>query len=272
MRADRLNFLIAGVQKGGTTALWHFLRQHPGILLSDRKELHFFDNEDINWEDPDYSILHSHFPGCSGGRALGEATPIYVYWRPSMERIAAYNPAMKLIIALRDPICRAYSHWRMEVARNQETLSFSDAIREGRSRVSSDPRMPGQHRIFSYVERGFYADQVENILSFFPRSQVFFLNQSDLKTRHADTLRQVCHFLGIGMPDETIVSEFVFSHEGHAGPIPPVDVDYLGDVYRDDLRRLEVTTGVRFERRRSGGVKGLVSTIAKCARSIRGGY
>ena len=54
----RIDFIIAGVQKGGTTALHTFLSQHPQIFLPQRKELHFFDNERLKWSCPDYTSLH----------------------------------------------------------------------------------------------------------------------------------------------------------------------------------------------------------------------
>ena len=57
----KLDFLIAGVQKGGTTVLWHFLKQHPDLLFGSLKELHFFDDESMDWKNPDYSTLHKHF-------------------------------------------------------------------------------------------------------------------------------------------------------------------------------------------------------------------
>ena len=59
---------------------------------------------------------------------IGEATPIYIYWKKAIERLVRYNPNIKLIIVLRNPITRAYSHWNMMRNRNKENLSFVDAI------------------------------------------------------------------------------------------------------------------------------------------------
>src|SRR5690242_9983812 len=166
----RGNFLIAGVQKGGTTALFDYLGDYPDIALSDEKELPFFDDDDRDWRTPDYAAFHAHFPD-PAGRPCGEATPIYSYWPGSLERVAAYNPHMKLILVLRDPVQRAWSHWRMEYARGAETMAFGWCIREGRQRLfQAEPW--GHHREFSYVERGFYAEQIERAFELFPRSQV----------------------------------------------------------------------------------------------------
>jgi hypothetical protein len=96
--------------------------------------------------------------------------------RNSLERIAAYNPRMRLILIFRDPIERAWSHWKMEYARGAETESFAWSIRDGRSRVDAGSVRAGLHRVYSYVERGFYGAQVERLLALFPREQVLFLS------------------------------------------------------------------------------------------------
>ncbi|MDB5452295.1 MAG: sulfotransferase, partial [Caulobacteraceae bacterium] len=158
-----VNFIIAGAQKGGTTALFDYLTEEPDIALSRVKETHFFDDDSRDWEKPDYGDYHAQFdPG--GRAACGEATPIYIYWPNCLERIAAYNPAMRLILVLRDPVERAWSHWRMEYARGAETQSFAWCVRQGRRRLF-DAEPWGVHREFSYVERGFYGEQVERLLA-----------------------------------------------------------------------------------------------------------
>src|ERR1700724_1573869 len=110
---DRLDFTIAGAQKSGTTALHHFLSKHPDISMGDQQEMHFFDNEEIFAGPIDYEVLHQHYPPDGGSTDLGKApagqavagdcTPIYLYWKPAMERIWKYNPQIKLIILLRNP-------------------------------------------------------------------------------------------------------------------------------------------------------------------------
>ena len=159
-----LDFFICGVQKGGTTALDSFLRDHPAIQMARVKEVHFFDDESHSWEAPDHAKLHAFFDDSPRARCRGEATPIYSYWPNAIERLRAYNPAARLILILRHPVSRALSHWRMETSRGWETLPFSAAIRpKARERVRLAPG--GVHRVFSYVERGFYATQIERILT-----------------------------------------------------------------------------------------------------------
>ncbi|MBW8812017.1 MAG: sulfotransferase domain-containing protein [Caulobacterales bacterium] len=241
----RVTFLIAGVQKGGTTALFDYLGDYPDLALSDAKELHFFDDEARDWAAPDYGAYHARFPD-PAGRPCGEATPIYSYWPASLERICAYSPAMRLILVLRDPVQRAWSHWRMEYARGAETRPFAWCVREGRQRLfQAEPW--GHHREFSYVERGFYAEQVERIFGLFPRSQVLITTSDSLRSDPGGTLGQVRAFLGLPPAPTPPVREV---HVGQAIDYPSLltadDIDHLRGVYAADSERLAALTGIRF--------------------------
>jgi hypothetical protein len=174
-----VNFFIAGVQKGGTTALDRYLRQHQKIQMAAVKEIHFFDDDSVNWKNSDYTRLHQAFKNDAGSCLRGEATPIYTYWPASLDRIKYYNRDAKFIVALRHPSLRAYSHWKMEVGRGSDTLPFCEAIGwKARQRVRTAPH--GVHRVFSYVERGFYSTQIERLLGLFPRKQVIFFRTDRL--------------------------------------------------------------------------------------------
>jgi len=216
-----LNFFIIGTQKGGTTALDSFLRQHPGLQLSRVKEVHHFDDEArVDWLSPNHDQLHAQFEWSAESVLRGEATPIYIYWPQSLPRLQRYNPEAKLIVGLRHPVFRAFSHWRMEKKRGKEKLSFGDAISPaGRQRVSSAPG--GVHRVYSYVERGFYAEQIERLLGLFPREQVYFFRADQLWNDPASTLAAIEKFLGVEERlGETARTEYTV----------PVDSSDLGDV------------------------------------------
>lgn len=246
----KIDFLIAGAQKCGTTALWEFMRLHPAVGLPDCKEMHFFDNEAIDWSCPPYEdLIREAYRPNNNASALGDATPIYTYWPPCVGRIHSYNPNIKLVILLRDPVARAFSHWRKEVRRGMETLAFDRAIREGRKRILDGAEFPGVHRIYSYVERGFYSEQVQRVFKLFDRKQVLFATTSDLRTRHRETLDRVTHFLGIPpfecYPEPRPVNSLV----DFAVPRPAAeDIAYLRDLYRDDWRNTEDFIGCEIER------------------------
>jgi hypothetical protein len=240
-----VSFVIAGVQKGGTTALWDYLRDDPDIALADEKELHFFDDEARDWSAPDYADYHARFPD-PAGRPCGDATPIYTYWPRSLERIRAYNPAMRLIVILRDPVQRAWSHWRMEYARGAETHTFDWCVREGRQRLFGASPW-GHHREFSYVERGFYGEQMERLFGLFPREHVLVLRSDDLRADPGPALAAVRTFLGVGPAPSPVARDVHVGRDmDYPSDLRPDDIAYLRQVYAADAARLAALTGVRF--------------------------
>lgn len=189
----KVNFLVAGTQKGGTTALDEYLRGHPAICMAKRKEVHFFDKDDFFQGPPNYSAYHAFFKPNKSHCIIGESTPIYMYWKASPKRIWEYNPEMKLIVVLRNPVHRAYSHWNMERERGQEKLSFWDAINCESSRCETNEGK--QHRVFSYIDRGLYAAQIQRLWQYFPRQQTLFIRHEQLKHSLGNTLATVADFL-----------------------------------------------------------------------------
>jgi len=238
--------MVIGAQKAGTTALFDHLKDDPRLNLSKVKETHFFDNEQIDWAAPDYGVYHARFDMTRPG-LKGEATPIYIYWPESLERLYAYNPRARLILMLRDPVARAFSHWQMEVARGVEKAPFAWAIRDGRRRVADAPFKHANHRVFSYVERGFYGAQIRRLLSLFPREQILIERADILKTEPDAVLGRVCALLGLDPPPPATPRTVHAAKTMEYGSIlTREDEFYLRNVYADDLNMLETLTGVRF--------------------------
>jgi len=236
----RVGFLVAGVQKGGTSALHDYLSDLPDLQLPACKEAHFFDEEaHVDWRAPDYAPYHALFR--DDGRLWGEATPIYIYWPPSLERIARYNPAMRLILIFRDPVERAWSQWKMEWARGKETEPFAWAIREGRRRMDGASPFPGHHRVFSYVERGFYGAQLARALELFPRDQLLLLDQDALRHDPDEVLAQVARFLGVRPPATPVRRRTVRVGAEIAYPsrLTPTDVAMLQQLFAADAARFD---------------------------------
>lgn len=241
---QKVGFLIAGVQKGGTSALFEYLCDSPAVRMPAVKEAHFFDDETIDWSAPDPSAYHRLF-GDDGG-LWGEATPIYLYWPNSLERIAHYNPAMKIVVIFRDPIQRAWSHWKMEYAKGKEREPFAWCIREGRDRlVAADPQAPGHHRVFSYVERGLYARQAERLFASFPREQCLLLRSEDLRDDPAPQLARLCSFLAIP-PLPSTAKRVVHAARAFEYPsrLTLEDQGILAEIYRPEMKRFEHITGM----------------------------
>jgi hypothetical protein len=232
----KVDFMICGTQKGGTTALDSYLRQHPQICMANRKEVHFFDNEDNFQGMPDYSKYHEYFVPLNSNQLLGEATPIYMYWHPSPRRIYEYNPKAKLIFLLRNPIERAFSNWNMERSRNCEELSFAEAIKNETQRCHA--ALPLQHRYFSYIDRGFYMTQLRRVWKYFPKKQTLVMKNEYLKHHPNDALQDLCQFLEIRPYPWEIPHVEIFSHP-YESCIGEQERHYLLSIFENEIRELE---------------------------------
>lgn len=243
----RLGFLVAGAQKCGTTALDGYLRSHAALEMASMKEVHFFDEEQtVDWRNPDYAPLHALYSG-STDRLRGEATPITLYWTPAHWRILRYNPDMRFIFMLRDPVERAWSHWRMNIRRQLDHLPFSEAIRAGRMRVLEDPLHSGLARHSSYIERGWYGRQIAWLTTLFPIENMLFLRQDDLDAQPDQTLARVAAFLGIGPFAPVQPLRLNVAEADELGQMSAEDRHHLTAVFRPDLERLAALTGVTFD-------------------------
>src|SRR6202030_1816737 len=233
----RVDFVIGGTQKGGTSALDSFLRQHPEIGMPEtKKELHFFDRED---ENTDYKKYHANFKPKPDHRVIGEASPIYMYWEAAPYRIWKYNLKMKWILALRNPVERAFSAWNMETKRGAEKLSFAEAIEKEPERCRE--ALPLQHRVYSYTDRGFYAHQVRRLFNIFGKHGCLILLNEELRNDHQKTLRRVFEFLGVDssfVPPEASVFEQEYSDK-----IDNQLRSGLIDVFYFDIKELEKLLG-----------------------------
>ena len=236
----RIDFMIAGVQKGGTTSLDAYLRQHPGISMAKKKEVHFFDKRPpTGIEALDRWLYHRqfHWDRQQAGASLGEATPILTWWTGAMERLWKYNPDIKVIMLLRDPVERAWSHFRMDRRLQREGETFSNAIRTERERARRS--LPKQDRERSQVSRGFYAHQVRNLKRLFPDEQLLFLRSEDLSADAQGELDKVTDFLGVAR--HTFDSEQRHNSATDSQTMSAEDRAFLEEIYRldaEETRRL----------------------------------
>lgn len=204
----RLSFMVVGAQKAGTSALAQFLDAHPEIAMSARKEAHLFDAPEYSgdWTPADIDrryrphFAHTRFTGLSGDPVLGEATPVYLFLRDVPAELRRYNPELKVIVLLRDPVERAISHYYMEKGRGGERRPLWQALllEPFRLRRSRDPRHPeSAQRVWSYRARGLYGRQLRNLYRTFPRDQVLVVRAEDLLREHDAVLRRVFAFLEV---------------------------------------------------------------------------
>jgi hypothetical protein len=229
-----VSFLIAGTQKGGTTALHSYLSAHPGLYLPPRKELHFFDNDKAHSKpSPPHRSYERRFRARKPGQIAGEATPIYMFWPEASQRIFEYNPQMKLIVSLRNPIERAFSHWTMETRRRLETRDFYTSI----TADAGSGLMPtADMRVKTYVSRGRYAGQLRRLFDTFGRDQVLVLRQERLRADPNAAVSHITRFLGVH--DIEVSRRDVFS-TSYASSMSAREWSYLHDVFQPEIAALE---------------------------------
>jgi hypothetical protein len=233
------DFLILGAQKAGTTALYAYLRWHPGITGPSWKEVSFFDRHyrrGVAW-------YRGHFPLRPRGRLVGEASPAYLFHPLAPERALATVPKARLIALVRDPVDRALSHYHHEVALGREPLSFEGAIEAEPERTRGEEqrliREPGyfSHAWWdhAYLARGLYARQLERWLAVFPSEQLLVLPSEELAADPAGTYQRVLDFLGAA-PHE--LRDYPRVYEQEYAEIQPETRRRLAKHFAEPNRRL----------------------------------
>ena len=179
------NFLIIGAARCGTSSLYHWLGQHPQIYMSPFKEPRYYAREGIR---PDNTAAtrtreeyEAQFAGVRGEKAIGEASPQYLPSLTAPGRIASEIPQARLIVSLRNPVDRAYSHWLHRVRRAGEARPADRAIR------------PGD---ITY-EESLYAASLRRYLALFPRENLRVIVFDDLVTEADAVVRGLLEFLEV---------------------------------------------------------------------------
>lgn len=236
----KVHFVVAGMQKCGTTTLHRLLAQHPEVHMAPIKGTHFFDTEShFAGNTVDLSAYHACFSPGPGQRVIGEATPIYSFWEPALGRIRAYNPEMKVILVLRNPIDRAYSHWNFMRHRRWERLEFEEALAAEEERARAC--LPLQDRRHSYVARGFYTRQLARVSACFPPEQQLVLRMESVLDPGSDAMDRIWRFLGVGRPAQ-LVPVHANSRE-YAAPMQAATRQRLRRLFADEIHALERMLG-----------------------------
>jgi Sulfotransferase family len=201
------DFFVIGAPKAGTTALHAALAAHPGLYMSPVKEPKYFLTDgpppqraggpgdaqtyrEHIWRREDYEAL---FDAAPPGSLRGESTPFYLYDRQAQRRIHALIPGARMIAILRDPVERAHSNWTHLWSAGLDPIGdFPAACAAEEERVAA-----GWAPFWHYTRLGRYGEQLDHLLGLFPQEQVFILRYRDLVDAPAQTLDELCAFLGV---------------------------------------------------------------------------
>lgn len=233
------NFFIVGSAKSGTTSIYNYLKQHPDIFMSPIKETHHFSTDiDSSKFRPDYAanlninidswlngdqkkeIFHAFvkdwdkylklFKNSENQKAIGEVTNSYLYSKEAAKNIRIKFPEGKIIMILRNPVERAFSHFLMDLKSGLETGSFLEAFKKDMAKSNK-----GWGISNVYYEIGMYYEQVKRYLTVFPQEQIKIILYDDYRNDAIKTLKEICNFLNI---DSNF--EFEFSKEHNKAMIP----------------------------------------------------
>ncbi|MFC1598187.1 sulfotransferase domain-containing protein [Patescibacteria group bacterium] len=194
----KLDFIGLGAPKAGTTWIAQSLAMRPDICLSEPKEVEYF-NTFRTFPSTEKNRNHTqplewyirHFQHCGKDAVKGEFSTMYLADEDAPGRIHAQFPDAKLIICLRNPIDRAYSHyWMYRNYHKTETREFTKAFADEES----------------YRKNGMYYTHIQRYLEYFSRNQLLLILFDDIKERPAEVMKQVVQFLEL---DESIPLEYV---------------------------------------------------------------
>lgn len=247
------DYIIVGAQRAGTTSLHRHLLEHPNVArtLLGLKGMHYFStNYSRGW-----SWYRSHFP-TNAARArfkaangsdlvVGEGTPYYIFHPLALDRMAETLPRTKIIVMLRDPVARAYSHYQHmlfegleRVQTFEEALALEPQRLEGEvEKILADPRYKSfHHQHHSYLARGSYAAQIAKLWSLFPREQTLILRSEDFLSDAASGLKETVELLGL--PAFEFPAELREHNVGRYPKINPETKARLAEHFREPNERL----------------------------------
>jgi len=251
------NFLIVGAAKAGTTALYHYLQQHPQIFLTPLKETNYFAlaGKHLDFRGPgdaDYvnqlsvttsEAYRAQFDGVRNEVAIGEVSPLYLYHPEAASRIHSVIPEVKIIAVLRNPIERAFSAFLHLLRDGRETTrDFAEALDLEAERIAAN-----WEHIWHYLNMGRYHEQVKRYYDLFPPEQIKIDIYRDLRTRPLEVLRDNLEFVGVD-------TDFVFdTRQRYNEASLPIELrphlypeirERLIEEMRDEILRLQDLIGI----------------------------
>lgn len=200
------DFLIVGAQKAGTTSLLYYLSQHPDVYVSPLKEINYF-NLEIHRPLNEY---RHYFPLqierlFRKNLKAGEATPDYMIYRQVPEAIAKVLPDVKIIMLLRNPADRVFSHYGHNLMMKREWLSLEDALKYEDIRTGKDyidiykckKDAIKNYSNYNYKARGIYYEQIVWFLQYFDKSNLLVLQSEAFFNNPLQSVNETLRFMGL---------------------------------------------------------------------------
>ena len=198
------NFIIGGTAAGGTSFLSAILVQHPQIYLPKdmRPEPHYFYKSWEYQKGLDYYLKRWFLSIPQDAIAIGERSSSYLFGGKSVaKKIFDTYPGMRFIFTLRSPVERTWANYRYTVLQGLEDLSFEDALKKEADRVAAQTGIWAEIQPHNYTGRGFYARQLRDYLTFFPKESILIIKSELLSSQTNTELRKIYNFLGLSVQE-----------------------------------------------------------------------
>lgn len=197
MKENWPNFFIVGADRSGTTSLYSYLKQHPQVYMSPRKEPYYFCADIIptGISEPPIRLKEDYlklFSNVKNEIAIGEASATYLRDPHAAERIYQVVPHAKIIISLRDPVERTFSDYLSRVTIGLEKSSFTDVIERDLAEHKS-----GKVSARNIITGSFYYKPVKKYIDVFGRENVKILIFEEFTQNIKNTVKELLSFLGI---------------------------------------------------------------------------
>ncbi len=192
-KKQKAAFILAGARRCANQSMYHMLSQHPMIqVLSDDDSGYFSTDENFDHGNPKSCHYDNLYSDSITDLIKGEVSATYLSSHQAIARIHRYNPNIKLIVILRNPAERTYSHWQKSKHLGVEKRSFAHALDE-----EASSRTDELTRQSSYLSESLYSDYIETLLQYFSPHQLLFLKAEDLRDDTEVTMYQVFQFLDV---------------------------------------------------------------------------
>ncbi|NPA36355.1 MAG: sulfotransferase domain-containing protein, partial [Chlorobi bacterium] len=192
---NKVNTLIIGAGRSGTTTLSKLMENHPNICFSKIKEVHYFSISDLYKRGDDY--FHSFFSDCKNKQIIASADTYLLPAYNAIKRIKNYNPEMKIIVMLRNPVDRAYSSYNYSVnyGYHNSYENFTDSINKEEN-IENETDIVKLNNL-GHFYCSLYYKHLERWMSELPAENFLFLTINELKNSTDTFNSKLSEFLGI---------------------------------------------------------------------------
>ena len=201
--SDTIDFIGIGAPRCGTSWIANVLRAHPGVCISEPKEVRYFNRHEMQVGklkgklnpnfDQGIDWYLRRFSHAKNGQLRGEISPVYLSDPEAAAAISRRYPDARIIVCLRNPVDRAFSFYKLHRGNSIiDEMSFEEALQ----------------REDVYVQTGLYGEHMARYLEHFEREQILLLIFEELIASPKDELERIFRFLDLDMPADLDPSRY----------------------------------------------------------------